>query len=124
VSDKLISLIRTYVPVAVGWFLTWLATNLGVVLDAESSTGLIVGVTALVTAAYYTLARLLESRWPWLGILLGATKQPAYGGATKQLALDRAIAAVGSEVTTPEVYLAYAKEFEGYLKANIPTRRT
>lgn len=77
-SDQIVSLIRTYVPIAVGAFLTWLAATLDVAVPEEASTGLIIGLTGLVAALYYAVARVLEQRWPWLSVLLGSRKQPAY----------------------------------------------
>ena len=76
--DQIISLIRTYVPVAVGAFLTYLAVRFGVVVPEDVSTGLTTGLVGLVSALYYAVARALEQRWPWLGWLLGVPKQPTY----------------------------------------------
>lgn len=76
-TNTILSLVRTYVPVAVGALAAWLLT-LGIELDAEAQTGLTVALTGLVVAVYYTVARLLEKRWPVFGILLGSTKQPEY----------------------------------------------
>jgi len=84
-SDTLVSLIRTYVPVVVGAFVSWLLT-LGIEIDAAAQTGLVTGLTAVVTAAYYTIVRLLEKRWPWFGVLLGTTKQPTYDDGPKHAA--------------------------------------
>lgn len=76
-SDAIVSLIRTYVPVAVGAFIAWLL-SLGIEVDAETQAGLVVSMTGLVVAAYYTLIRLLERKWPAVGVLLGIPKQPEY----------------------------------------------
>lgn len=76
-SDAITGLIRTWVPVGVGAFIAWLIT-LGVEVDAQTQAGLITALTALVIAGYYALAALLQKRWPWLGVLLGSTKQPTY----------------------------------------------
>lgn len=76
-SDLLVSLIRTWVPVAVGGLLSLLAAQ-GVEFDPTTEQGLIVGLTGLITAVYYFGARLLEQKWPSLGILLGSKKQPTY----------------------------------------------
>ncbi|WP_019871391.1 hypothetical protein [Salinispora oceanensis] len=78
VNDFLISFIRTAVPVAVGAVLAWLASKTGIVLDADSSASLTAGVVAVVVAVYYALARVLEIRWPWLGLLLGRRAKPVY----------------------------------------------
>jgi hypothetical protein len=76
-SDALTGLIRTWVPVAVGAFIAWLVT-LGVELDPQTEAGLITGLTALAIAIYYSIVRLLEAKWPAVGILLGAPKAPFY----------------------------------------------
>lgn len=69
------SLIRTYVPVAVGALISWLLT-LGVEVGADAKAGLIAGGTGVLIAAYYTLVRLAEQKWPWVSVLLGSSKQP------------------------------------------------
>lgn len=69
------SIVRTIVPIAVGYLI-----SIGVVdwLDVtnEQATG---AVTAVVTGVYYVLARVFEV-WvsPRLGWLLGLPSQPAY----------------------------------------------
>lgn len=78
IHDFLISVIRTAVPVAVGAVLAWLASEAGIVLDTDSSTALTAGVVAVTVAVYYALARVLETRWPWLGVLLGRRAKPVY----------------------------------------------
>jgi len=77
-NDGVVSLIRTYVPLAVGVAVTYLAQTLGVVLDEDTSAMASAVAVAVVTAVYYAAARALESRWPALGVLLGAAKTPAY----------------------------------------------
>ena len=76
------SLIRTYVPVRVSAGLVWLAANLGIVVDEDTSLGAGVIAVGLVLAVYYALARLIETRWPGLGrvlIALGLVDaQPIY----------------------------------------------
>jgi len=69
------SLIRTIVPMIVGWVLTQLALR-GLNIPESFATQV---VTALVTAAYYGAARLLETRFkPVWGWLLGLPKAPTY----------------------------------------------
>lgn len=77
-SDKLTSWIRTAVPIAIGVLVTWLATRLGVVVDADTSAAITSGVTGLAITLYYSLVRWAESRWPAAGWLLGAAKAPVY----------------------------------------------
>jgi len=40
-SNFAVSLIRTWVPVGVGFLLTWLATSLKIVVDPSSQAGLV-----------------------------------------------------------------------------------
>lgn len=72
------SLIRTYVPIAMGALFSWLLLH-DVELPAEAQVMLIGGTTALLQAAYYALARLIEMRWPSWGWLLGRPTAPEYG---------------------------------------------
>jgi TRAP-type C4-dicarboxylate transport system permease small subunit len=78
VSDYIVSLVRTYVPVGVGVALTFLARELGVVLDEDTSAMAATVSVALVSAAWYAAARALEARFPALGVLLGAPRAPEY----------------------------------------------
>ena len=76
ISTLFPSLIRTYVPIVVGAFISWILT-LGVELDESTEAGLVTALTAILIAAYYTLVRLLEKKWPALSVLLGSTRIPA-----------------------------------------------
>lgn len=76
-SDFVTSQIRTYVPILIGGLVAWLAT-LGLELDANTQTGLVVSLTGILQALYYLLARILEQKFPWAGVLLGSKKQPEY----------------------------------------------
>ena len=79
-SDFVPSLIRTYVPVGVGAALSWLALK-NVHVDAATQIQVTAILTAVLTAAYYTGVRALESRWPALGTVflgLGVKKKPGY----------------------------------------------
>lgn len=71
-SDLVTSLIRTYTPVLVGWLI-----GVGL-LPSSLSDEAGAALTGLIIGAYYLLVRLLESRWPKLGWLLGAPKAPTY----------------------------------------------
>ena len=71
------SLIRTYVPILVGALASYLLT-LGLELDANAQLGLVTFLTALLQGGYYLLARILERRYPKLGLLLGSEAQPKY----------------------------------------------
>lgn len=74
-SDGVARSIRTYVPIGVGFAVTWLATSLHIVIGPSSQAGLAAFAVTVVTAAYYALARVVEKRWPKVGkYLLGAPK--------------------------------------------------
>ena len=76
-NNTMIGLIRTWVPIVVGGFFSWLATQ-GLALDAETQAGAIVALTGIIQAVYYTLVRLLEQQWPAAGWLLGKASTPKY----------------------------------------------
>lgn len=76
-NDFITSLIRTYVPIAVGAVASYLLTA-GIELDANAQLGLVTFLTALLQGVYYLAARLLEQKFPQLGFLLGSAKKPEY----------------------------------------------
>jgi hypothetical protein len=77
-GDLILSYIRTYVPIAVGGVLSWLAVTFGVVVPEDASGALTVALTGILIAVYYGVVRALESRWPWVGRLLGAARTVSY----------------------------------------------
>ncbi|WP_216651518.1 hypothetical protein [Actinomadura litoris] len=80
-SDYIVSLIRTWVPVGVGAVLTWLAAKAGIVVDEDTGKGAMLVATALMIAAWYALARAVEKAFPQLGsvlVALGVSKAPVY----------------------------------------------
>lgn len=78
VRDFLTSAVRTWVPYLVGAGLTWLAMKAGVVLDDGASLQATLGVSAVIGAVYYAAIRWAESRWKWVGWLLGLPVAPTY----------------------------------------------
>lgn len=78
VRDQLASLIRTYVPIGVGFVLALLARKYDVILDEGSSAALTSGIAALVSAVFYGVVRILETRWKAVGWLLGLAVRPQY----------------------------------------------
>jgi hypothetical protein len=81
-GDNVISLIRTYVPMAVGFALSLFVSH-GLNVDPSLKITLTALITSGLSAAWYTLVRLLESMWPGFGWLLGVAKTPAYGTEDK-----------------------------------------
>ena len=69
------SLIRTIVPVAAGAVISWLAL-INLDIDAEGQTALSALLTAALTGAYYIVVRLIETKVPQVGWLLGLAKSP------------------------------------------------
>jgi len=77
-NDYVLSLVRTWVPIAVGAALSWLAVRYGIAVPESISNEVTVALTGAVIAAYYGIVRALEKRWPSFGKLLGAAKKPVY----------------------------------------------
>ncbi|MGW4469653.1 hypothetical protein ACWENQ_08270 [Nonomuraea sp. NPDC004354] len=73
-SDWIVSWLRTNVAAWIPTIAAWLA-GFGIELPVEAST---LAVGSLLVSGYYTLARLLESRWPGAGVLLGWKAAPSY----------------------------------------------
>lgn len=76
-SDFLLSLIRTYVPIAVGAVLGYLTAK-GINIPDDVQIQASIAITGLLQALYYGLIRALEKKWPKIGILLGSTATPSY----------------------------------------------
>lgn len=77
------SYIRTFVPAALGWSLSWAALNFRWLhLPNHPSATFSTTLTLCAIAGYYFLARLVEKRWPGLGkwlVALNLTKtSPVY----------------------------------------------
>lgn len=66
------SLIRTLVPIIVG---AVMASVIGPYVDESALRDLLAG---LIAGGYYTLVRLIETRLPGAGVLLGSRRQPLY----------------------------------------------
>ena len=71
-DDLLVSSRRTLVPLIVGLVA---GSFLGGYVNPDALDEV---VTGAVTAVYYLIVRLLESKIPVFGVLLGSRKQPVY----------------------------------------------
>lgn len=95
------SLIRTGSPLIAGWGLGHLPLLAHYVTSAQAQTEVSFGLAF----AYYAAVRLLETRWPALGRLLGKPAAPVYPGtAAVHLALhldSTAVAAAIVKAATP-----------------------
>lgn len=80
VRDLGLSYLRTAVPLFWGYVLTWLAMRAPAVHDLLDQPYVTALVTALVTLAWYAVARRLEAMLPaWLTrVILGANTAPVY----------------------------------------------
>jgi hypothetical protein len=76
------NLLRTYVPIAVGAAAAWLAAR-GIQVDAQTQAAAIVAMTGVFQAAYYTIVRVLEEKWPAVGAVLLLSK-PAISSAAPE----------------------------------------
>jgi len=73
-NDTIVSLIRTWVPMAAGFIAAQL---LGLGIEGDAS-AIEQAVTPIVMGAYYVIARGLERAHPAFGWLLGVPKAPSY----------------------------------------------
>ncbi len=71
------SLIRTAVPFIVGFLVSFLASQ-GITLPPETLANLTSFITLGVGVLYYLVVRLVETKLPQAGWLLGIAKQPVY----------------------------------------------
>lgn len=77
-SDIVIARIRTVVPAIIAAAITWLATNLDVVISESSAAGVTELAVAVVLAVWYIVVSQIEKRYPKAGWLLGYPKKPTY----------------------------------------------
>lgn len=73
-DDLWYSIRRTIVPIVVGYLLAQ-AARYGFHIPEEALTGVLEPIFA---GAYYVVVRYLEMKFPQLGLMLGALKQPTY----------------------------------------------
>jgi hypothetical protein len=78
-QDLSLSIRRTLVPILAGYILAW-GARVGLDIPAETLTGIL---EAVLMGVYYTAVRILEKRYPHLGFLLGAARQPVYEPANE-----------------------------------------
>lgn len=74
------SMIRTTVPLLVGFVASWAARKGFDIKEAEVAAWL----TPTISGAYYAAVRKAEQKWPTVGWLIGLANQPVYD-ATKEV---------------------------------------
>lgn len=77
-NENITSLIRTYVPYAVGAVLAWILSVTAVDLHGATEAAFVAFGIAVVQNVYYLVIRLAETRMPSLGVLLGIPTVPEY----------------------------------------------
>lgn len=78
VRDLGASLVRTGVTLAVGWLGAKLAQNAHIIIDDQTSAGVVQSFTVTLTAVYYLVVRTIETKIPAFGWLFGLAKLPTY----------------------------------------------
>lgn len=78
------SLVRTYTPIVIGFGVSCLA-HLGIKNPAAVS-----AIGAAAAAAYFTVVRLVEAKFPQAGKLLGAVGAPVYPAKPAKLLIPTA----------------------------------
>lgn len=99
INDQVVSLIRTGVAIAVGTALSW-AVRHGLNLGNDSAAATAY-ITPLAIAAYYTVVRLLEGKFPTLGWLLGIAKAPTYASVSVPAPVPDPVAPVAVSEVSP-----------------------
>jgi len=72
-TNLLLSIRRTIVPILVGLIM---ASFIGKYIDDVQELQNV--LSSVIAAVYYAIIRIIETKWPKIGILLGAKTQPVY----------------------------------------------
>lgn len=72
-TNLLLSIRRTVVPILVGLIM---ASFIGKYVDDVQELQNV--LSSVIAAVYYAIIRVIETKWPKIGILLGAKTQPVY----------------------------------------------
>ncbi|MEB0200565.1 hypothetical protein QN354_02195 [Cryobacterium sp. 5I3] len=84
-SNFFIAVIRSLIPIVVGW-IVGLLVSLNVHVDPSITDGLILSASALAASLYYIGVAWLERQFPWFGWLLGVARNPVYASAPRHSA--------------------------------------
>lgn len=71
--NLLLSIRRTIVPILVGLIM---ASFIGKYVDDVQELQNV--LSSVIAAVYYAVIRVIETKWPKIGVLLGAKSQPVY----------------------------------------------
>ena len=78
VGNVIVANIRTFVPIAVGAALTWVASKLGIVVDDNTKMTAAALAVLIVTSVWYGVVHWVEQKWPSVGWLFGKAALPYY----------------------------------------------
>lgn len=82
VNDYVLKVVRTLVPLALSFAASVLAKNFNFVISEEwlkqQGETISLAIVPVVMAVYYLVISSLETKFPWIGILLGYPRQPTY----------------------------------------------
>jgi hypothetical protein len=76
-SNFITAVIRSLVPIVVGWIVGLLAA-INTRVEPEIQTALILSVSTLAASLYYVTVAWLERKYAWFGWLLGIARKPVY----------------------------------------------
>ena len=76
-SNFIIAIVRTVIPIIVGWVVGLLAA-INIPIEPDVQAGLVLSLSTLTASLYYLLVAWLERRWRWFGWLLGVARNPVY----------------------------------------------
>ena len=78
-STFFVQVIRSVVPIIVGWLVGLLAAA-SITVSPDVQAGLVVSVSTLAASLYYIAVAWLERTYPVFGWLLGVARNPVYAG--------------------------------------------
>lgn len=73
-NDLAVSLVRTITPLLVGLIVGVVGSDVAGITEEA----LTAAVATVVSAVYYVVVRLVEQKWPKVGVLLGWAQKPTY----------------------------------------------
>lgn len=97
-SNFLVQIIRSVVPIVVGWVVGLLAAA-SINVSPEDQATLVVSASTLAASLYYIGVAWLERTYPVFGWLLGVARNPVYAAKDEQIVTVPAGAAVSVELT-------------------------
>jgi hypothetical protein len=115
-SSFIVQIIRSVVPIVVGWVVGLLAAA-AIPVPADIQAGLIVSLSTLVASLYYVGVAWLERSFPAFGWLLGVARNPVYAAKDEVAVVVPASATVsvelvGEPLTPEQVRAVEAADFE------------